>query len=88
MSAGVIVLLLLGQSLAVAPGDEDVECGVPHYPTNIRVLLDSWRYQTLLGWSDPTNDEAVWTTYSATNDQTALVSKYHCTFARPFQCTL
>ena len=56
---------VLGQTLAVAPGDESGECGVPDYPVNIKVLLDSWRYQTLLPdtWtatnSDPNNPGTV-----------------------------
>ena len=56
---------MLGQTLAVAPGDESGGCGVPDYPVNIKVLLDSWRYQTLLPdtWtatnSDPNNPETV-----------------------------
>ena len=56
---------MLGQTLAVAPGDESGECRVPDYPVNIKVLLDSWRYQTLLPdtWtatnSDPNNPETV-----------------------------
>ena len=45
----VLLLLLLGQSVAMAPGDEDERCPVPEYPVNLKVLMDSWRYQTLLG---------------------------------------
>ena len=48
----------MGQTLAVAPGDESDECGVPDYPDNIKVLLDSWRYQRLLG---PNDTMPVWT---------------------------
>ena len=45
----VLLLFILGHTLAVAPGDEDDDgCAVPDYPDNIKVLLDSWRYQTLL----------------------------------------
>ena len=43
-----LLLLLLGQSVAVAPGDEDVRCPVPEYPVNVKVLMDSWRYHTLI----------------------------------------
>ena len=49
--------------MAVAPGDEYDGCEVPDYPVNIKVLLDSWRYQTLLAQDDATtNTTAVWTT--------------------------
>ena len=57
-SAALVLLLLLGQSLAMAPGDEDDVCGVPNYPVHFRVLMDSWRYQTLL----PPESGAPWTT--------------------------
>ena len=50
-----LLLLLLGQSVAMAPGDEDERCPVPEYPVNVKVLMDSWRYQTLLG------EDGVWT---------------------------
>ena len=43
-----LLLLLLGQSVAAAPGDEDVRCPVPEYPVNVKVLMDSWRYHTLI----------------------------------------
>ena len=43
-----LLLLLGGQSVAVAPGDEDGECPVPQYPVRVKVLMDSWRYHTLL----------------------------------------
>ena len=49
------LLLLLGRSVAMAPGDEDERCPVPEYPVNVKVLMDSWRYQTLLG------EDGVWT---------------------------
>ena len=54
-----LLLLLLGQSETVAPGNEDERCPVQEYPVNVKVLMDSWRYQTLLG-------EGVWT---ATTDE-------------------
>ena len=54
MFAAFLLLLLVGHSLAL--GDEDPECGQSDYPPNIRVLLDSWRYQRLLG----ENDDGLW----------------------------
>ena len=60
-----LLFVLLGQTLAVAPGDESDECGVPDYPVNIKVLLDSWRYQTLLA----NETEAVWTTFTTSDDK-------------------
>ena len=59
-----ILLLILRDTLAVAPGDEYDGCEVPDYPVNIKVLMDSWRYQTLLAQNDATNTgtTAVWTT--------------------------
>lgn len=48
------VFSLLWQALqAAAPGDEDGECGVPEYPAGIEVLLDSWRYLSLLDGPSP-----------------------------------
>ena len=62
---GLFILLLeqLIRAAAVAPGDEDRICDSlrrEHDPVR-KVLLDSWRYQTLLSES---NGSAVWTTYS------------------------
>ena len=55
---------VVGNTLAtIAPGDESGECAVPDYPVNIKVLLDSWRYQTLLPQDDATNSAAVWTAF-------------------------
>ena len=61
-----VLLFILGHTLAVAPGDEDDDgCAVPNYPDNIKVLMDSWRYQTLLPstWtatnSDSNNEDTV-----------------------------
>ena len=48
MTSLLLLLLLLGQSVAAAPGDEDKRCPVPEYPANVKVLMDSWRYHTLL----------------------------------------
>ena len=60
-----LLLLLLRDTLAVAPGDEYDGCEVPDYPVNIKVLMDSWRYQTLLAQNDANRDDtAVWTTDS------------------------
>ena len=53
-----ILLLLLRDTLAVAPGDEYDGCEVPDYPVNIKVLMDSW---TFLARNDA-NTTAVWTT--------------------------
>lgn len=56
-----VLLLLLGNTLAVAPGDEHDECPMPDYPPGIRVLMDSWRYTALL--NPPTGvPPAVWLT--------------------------
>ena len=55
-----LLLFLLGDTLAVAPGDEYDGCEVPDYPVNIKVLLDSWRYRTLHGHDDV--GTADWTT--------------------------
>ena len=74
-AAVVLLFLLLGHTLAVAPGDEDTACGVPDYPANIRVLLDSWRYQTLLDQSaDPNENPEVWTTSTIGDDGANTVS--------------
>ena len=59
----VLLLLLLGQSVAMAPGDEDERCPVPEYPVNVKVLMDSWRYQTLLLGED---GDSVWSANTMT----------------------
>ena len=51
------LLLLLRQSETMAPGNKDERCQVPEYPVNVKVLMDSWRYQTLLG----EDGDSVWT---------------------------
>ena len=56
-----LLLLLLGQSVAVAPGDEDVRCPVPEYPVKVKVLMDSWRYHTLIAEND---GNGVWTAFT------------------------
>ena len=69
----VVLLLLLGESVAVAPGDEDRECDslIPMPHSSIKVLLKSWRYKTLL----PENSNAAWTTNgSSEHSQEPLVS--------------
>ena len=66
-----LLLLLLRDSLAVAPGDEYDGCEVSDYPVNIKVLMDSWRYQTLLAQNDATSDNtAVWTTENTRGSDT------------------
>ena len=56
---------------AVAPGDEHAECEVPDYIPRSRVLLDSWRYQTLLARDGATTGSAVWTAVN-TADMTQI----------------
>ena len=73
-SAALVLLLLLGhQSLAMAPGDEDDVCGVPEYPVNFRVLMDSWRYQRLLPQYED-DSAAPWTTHGVSCAQTNCLS--------------
>ena len=51
--------------MAVAPGDEDERCPVPEYPVHVKVLMDSWRYYTLLAEDNRdqcTCNAPVWTT--------------------------
>ena len=47
--------------MAVAPGDEDERCPVPQYPVRVKVLMDSWRYHTLIA-DQCTCNTPVWTT--------------------------
>ena len=51
---------------AQAPGDEDDFCleisTAPAYAPSVKPLLDSWRYQTLLG------SDGVWNTLDLDND--------------------
>ena len=56
----------------IAPGDESGECAVPDYPVNIKVLLDSWRYKTLLPQDGATNSAAVWTVYNTFRNDSAV----------------
>ena len=70
-----LLLLLVGDVLAaVAPGDEHAECEVPtdYLPRTI-LLLDSWRYQTLLAQDQDgaTTGSAVWTAVN-TADMTQI----------------
>ena len=56
-----LLLLLLGNTLAIAPGDEYDECGEQHYTYNIKVMLDSYRYQQLLPYHNGTiTSSTVW----------------------------
>ena len=57
------LVLLLVRAEAVAPADEDEVCNTltPESKSFRKVLLDSWRYQTLFSSSD---SASVWTTYS------------------------
>ena len=72
-----LLLLLLGQSVATAPGDEDERCPVPEYPSvRVKVLMDSWRYQTLLG----EDGDSVWSANTTENQQmTVYSSSYYLT---------
>ena len=66
-----LLLLSLRDTLAVAPGDEYDGCEVPDYPVNIKVLMDSWRYQKLLAQNNATSDNtAVWTTENTEGSDT------------------
>ena len=71
-----ILLLLLRDTLAVAPGDEYDGCEVPDYPVNIKVLMDSWRYHTLLAQNDATNTgtTAVWTTEGSGGNAVSIIA--------------
>ena len=64
-----LLLLLGGQSVAVAPGDEDGECPVPQYPVRVKVLMDSWRYHTLIAgvWTATTRDRSRMTPKTVTS---------------------
>ena len=54
-----LLLLVVGESVGDAPGDES--CSAQgEQQVNIRVLMDSWRYQSLLSGSGSSSD-AVWT---------------------------
>ena len=45
---------------------------MPDYPLNIKVLMDSWRYQTLLAQNNATTSDntAVWTTENTEGSDT------------------
>ena len=66
-----LLLLLLGQSVA-APGDEYERCPVPEYPVNVKVLMDSWRYHTLIA-EDGGN--RVWTAFTTEGRRMVASSK-------------
>ena len=71
-----LLLLVVGDVLAaVAPGDEHAECEVPaDYIPRKRVLLDSWRYQTLLAEDDGSSTgSAVWTAVNTVGGQISFV---------------
>ena len=65
---------MLSRSLsALDPGDED--CPVQTYSNNVRVLMDSWRYQSLLS----NTSDAVWTTYNSGDACVeSLTVMYYC----------
>ena len=67
-------LLLVRGRLAVAAGDEYNGCEVPDYPVNIKVLLDTWKYQTLLAQDDATINSTVWTTINTAGSRYSVVS--------------
>ena len=74
-----LLLLLVGDTLAVAPGDEYDGCEVPDYTVNIKVLLDSWRYHTLLAQNSATidsTDTTVWTTRNSESRYSAVCNRY------------
>ena len=68
-----LLLLLLGQSLAMAPGDEDDVCGVLKYPVHFRVLMDSWRYQKLLPPESGDTTVSAWATINDGGESTNIV---------------
>ena len=53
----VLLLMLSEHTLTVAPGDEYGGCDIPDYPADIFVLLDSFRYRSLV---TANADNAVW----------------------------
>ena len=69
---------------AAAPGDEDEDCVPPNYPGEIAVLLDSWRYRTLLGPlpPSPTDPSAVWATETSDRGNSGIVRPQMCCVAR------
>ena len=54
-----LLLLVVGESVGDAPGDESCPAQ-GEQQVNVRVLMDSWRYQTLLSGSG-SSSSAVWT---------------------------
>ena len=72
------LMFLPSDTLAVAPGDEYDGCEVPDYPVNVKVLMDSWRYQTLLAQNDintTTAATAVWNTQNFDMSHQSAVSQ-------------
>ena len=58
-----VVLLLVGKLLAAVSENGDSRCEVPTYPDNVTVLLDSWKYYTLLDMTNVTENSGVWAIY-------------------------
>ena len=88
LQASVVLLFLLllgGQSVAVAPGDEDGECPVPQYPVSVKVLMDSWRYHTLIA-----GDRRVWaaTTSDRITPRQTVASKNYSSKVRSYTDTI
>lgn len=75
-----------GIAAETAPGDGDAVCGEMNDATNVRVLLDSWRYQTLLPRNMSTTNTAVWTTFSTPVGGNDVVSRSD-TLASLLQCS-
>ena len=63
-SVVLLLLLVLGKVLSVLSDYGDSRCDVPTYPENVTVLLDSWKYYTLLQMTSVDENETVWTTYT------------------------
>ena len=64
-----IAVCVDAKSITVGAGSGDEDCPVQTYSNNVRVLMDSWRYQSLLS---NTND-GVWTTYNSGDSQSNSV---------------
>ena len=78
IQAVVLLLLLLGNTLAIAPGDEYDGCGEQHYPSNIKVLLDSYRYHYLLPYHNGTiTNSTVWVSDGVSLKHIPVLI-YHC----------
>ena len=66
-----MALLTSGLLLSAVDGQEDGSCEVSEheYPDNVKVLLDSWRYQTLLSHNGDSS-VAFWHTQGSTDVST------------------